>query len=639
MISLTLSNVGFAVGVKSILSDVSFSIEDSDKLGVVGVNGSGKSTLLRLICGEYDATDGAVYIAKNKSVGILYQDDAFKISNEGDNTVLSQMYAAFPQLVRDEESLLRLESEFKLAEGEKLVQLSAEYEKINTRFMDAGGLHYKSRCKSLLSRLGFDESTHQLPIDALSGGQRTRLALARLLYREPDILILDEPTNHLDTETMLWLENHLSSYKKTVILVSHDRYFLDKVTNKTLDIENTHAKLYKCPYSQFTKQKEADRLAQERAYTNQQREIERLERYIEQQRRWNRERNIIAAESRQKAIDRMEKVERPEDAPKGINFSFTGGGETGNDVLSVRELSMAFGDKKLFSNLSFDVKKREKLFIVGANGTGKSTLLKILLGKLRQISGVYEFGYNVKIGYYDQENQNLSPEKTVLDELWDAYPDMTQTKLRSTLALFRFTGDDIEKTVSVLSGGERARLTFAKLMLSETNVLILDEPTNHLDIASREALEDAVNAFDGTVIAVSHDRYFMKRLATRILELGDKVLDYRGTYDEYIMKKEKDAENAEAKAEAPTVSAAPTGKELYLARKEAEAARRKAAARHKKVVEEIEKLEKELADITDKLFGEAATDYVLAAELDDRRITVEDRLMQLYEEEENYNGE
>lgn len=634
MISLSLSNVKFEVGVRSILTDVSFSIEDGDKLGVVGVNGSGKSTLLRIICGEYEATDGSVFIAKDKSVGILEQDDAFKISNEGENTVISQMYAAFPQLLRDEAALARIESELKIAEGDELVRLSNEFERVNTRFIDGGGLHYKSRCKSLLSRLGFEEHMHQLPVDSLSGGQRTRLALARLLYREPDILILDEPTNHLDTETMLWLEGHLAAYKKTVILVSHDRYFLDRVTNKTLDIENCKAKLYKCSYTEFTRQKEEARLAQERQYINQQREIERLEKYIEQQRRWNRERNIIAAESRQKAIDRMEKVERPEDAPKGISFSFTQGGETGNDVLSVRNLAMSFPDKKLFEDLSFEVKKKERIFIVGANGTGKSTLLKILLGKLRQTKGVFEFGYNVKIGYYDQENQNLTPEKTVLDELWDAYPDMNQTKLRSVLALFRFRGEDIEKTVSVLSGGERARLTFAKLMLSATNVLILDEPTNHLDIASREALEDAVSAFEGTVIAVSHDRYFMKRLATRILELGEKPLDYRGTYDEYVMKKEQMALEVKP-VETVKENAAPTGKEIYLAKKEAEAKRRKAEARYKKVLKEIEELESELVEINDKLFGEAATDYMLAAELDDRRITVEDRLMQLYEEEEN----
>ncbi len=632
MISLSLSNVSFGVGIRDILTGISFSIEDSDKLGVVGVNGSGKSTLLRLICGEYEPTEGAVYIAKDKTVGILEQDDAFKISNEGENTVISQMYAAFPQLLRDETALARIEGELKVAEGDELVRLSGEFERINTRFIDGGGLHYKSRCKSILARLGFGEETHDLPIDALSGGQRTRLALARLLYREPDILILDEPTNHLDTETMLWLEGHLAAYKKTVILVSHDRYFLDRVTNKTLDIENCKAKLYKCSYTEFTRQKEEARLAQERAYVNQQREIERLEKYIEQQRRWNRERNIIAAESRQKAIDRMEKVERPEDAPKGIAFSFTQGGETGNDVLSVRKLSMAFPGKPLFSDLSFEVKKRERLFIVGANGTGKSTLLKVLLGKLQPTGGVFEFGYNVKIGYYDQENQNLSPEKTVLDELWDAYPDMGQTKLRGTLALFRFRGDDIEKTVSVLSGGERARLTFAKLMLSETNVLILDEPTNHLDIASREALEDAVSAFDGTVIAVSHDRYFMKRLATRIIELGEHTLDFRGTYDEYVTKKEASA--VEKATVEKTAAPVQTGKEIYLAKKEAEAKKRKAEARYKKVLREIEELEAELVEINDKLFGEAATDYMLAAQLDDRRITVEDRLMQLYEEEE-----
>ena len=550
--------------------------------------------------------------------------------------MLSQMYAAFPQLVRDEETLLRLEAEMKLADEGDLMHLSGEFERINSRYIAEGGLHYKSRAKSLLVSLGFPEGTHSLSIEALSGGQRTRLSLARLLFSEPDILILDEPTNHLDTDTMLWLESHLMSYQKTVILVSHDRYFLDRVTNKTLDIENGKAELYKCAYSKYTEEKKLKRLTQERAYENQQKEIARLERYIEQQRRWNRERNIIAAESRQKAIDRMEKVERPEDAPKGITFAFTGAAETGNDVLSVRHLSMAFGEKKLFNDLSFEVKKKERVFIVGANGTGKSTLLKILLSKLNPTAGVFEFGYNVKIGYYDQENQNLCEEKTVLDELWDAYPDMTQTRLRSVLALFRFRGDDIEKTVSVLSGGERARLTFAKLMLSETNVLILDEPTNHLDISSREALEDAVDEFGGPVIAVSHDRQFMQRLGSRFIEIGSKCEDYRGNYQNYLTERER--RNAPA-AEVKTVNAAPTNKEMYLARKEAEAEKRKAAARYKKAKAEIAELEKELEEITEKLFGEAATDYVLAAELDARQTQVEERLMELYEIESEYESE
>ena len=637
MIALSLSNIGFSVGVKDIIRGVSFSLEEGDKLAVIGVNGSGKSTLLRMICGEYTPTEGSVYIARDKSVGILEQDDAFKISNEADNTVISQMYAAFPELIRDEETLLRLESEMKIAEEDRLMSLSGEFERINSRYIAGGGLHYKSRAKSLLINLGFGENTHQLSVDSLSGGQRTRLALARLLYREPDILILDEPTNHLDTDTMLWLEGHLAAYQKTVILVSHDRYFLDKVTNKTLDIENGKAELYKCAYSKYTEEKKLKRLTQERAYENQQKEIARLERYIEQQRRWNRERNIIAAESRQKAIDRMEKVERPEDAPKGITFAFTGGGETGNDVLSVRNFSMAFGEKKLFQNLSFEVKKKERVFIVGANGTGKSTLLKILLSKLDPTAGVFEFGYNVKIGYYDQENQNLCPEKTVLDELWDAYPDMTQTRLRSVLALFRFRGDDIEKTVSVLSGGERARLTFAKLMLSETNVLILDEPTNHLDISSREALEDAVDEFGGTVIAVSHDRQFMQRLGDRFIEIGTKCEDYRGSYGEYLSERER--RNVSAVPEEKKEDAAPSNKELYLKRKEAEAEKRKAAARYKKALKEIAELEAELEEITEKLFGEAATDYVLAAELDARQTEVEERLMELYEIESQYESE
>ncbi len=637
MIALSLSNVGFSVGVKDIISGVSFSVEEGDKLAVIGVNGSGKSTLLRMICGEYTPTEGTVYIARDKTVGILEQDDAFKISSEGENTVLSQMYAAFPQLVRDEETLLRLEAEMKNAEESELMRLSGEFERINSRYIAGGGLHYKSRGRTLLINLGFEEATHSLEIDALSGGQRTRLALARLLFSEPDILILDEPTNHLDTETMLWLENHLVSYGKTVILVSHDRYFLDRVTNKTLDIENGKAELYKCAYSKYTEEKKLKRLTRERAYENQQKEIARLERYIEQQRRWNRERNIIAAESRQKAIDRMEKVERPEDAPSGITFTFTGGGETGNDVLSVRKLSMAFGAKKLFNDLSFEVKKRERVFIVGANGTGKSTLLKILLSKQSPTAGAFEFGYNVKIGYYDQENQNLSPEKTVLDELWDAYPDMTQTKLRSVLALFRFRGDDIEKTVSVLSGGERARLTFAKLMLSETNVLILDEPTNHLDISSREALEDAVSEFGGTVIAVSHDRQFMQKLGTRFIEIGAKCEDYPGNYENYLSDRERRVPTAAA--ETATEKKDSSNKEQYLARKEAEAEKRKAAARYKKAKAEIAELEAELESITERLYGEAATDYVLAAELDERQNQVEERLMELYEIESRWESE
>jgi len=634
MISLSVGKVTYAIGLKEILRDVSFSIEEGDRLGIVGVNGSGKSTLLRIISGKLSPESGEVHIARDRTVGMMEQNDAFDDGDALNETVLERMYGAYPQLCRDEARIGELERLLQTASGDEATRLYTELERVNGRYISDGGLHYKSRCKSILARLGFGEETHSLPITALSGGQRTRLALARLLFAEPDILILDEPTNHLDTDTMVWLEEHLSQYKKTLLVVSHDRYFLDKVTNKTLDIENHGAELYNCPYTQYVRRKQEKRAAEEKKYELQQKEIARLEAYIEQQRRWNRERNIIAAESREKAIARMEKVEKPKDAPRAISFSFDESGESGNDVLTVKGLKMGFGSRILFDGLSFDVKKREKLFIAGANGCGKSTLLKVLLGKLVPLSGKVDFGYNVQVAYYDQENQNLDDEKTVLDEIWDAYPTITQTQLRSVLASFMFRGDDIEKKVAVLSGGERARLTLAKLILSKTNFLILDEPTNHLDIPSREVLENAIAEFDGTVIAVSHDRYFMKRLATRVLELGDPVYDWRGGYDEYSAKREaREIEIKQREAERTTA-----GKEEYLKRKQGAADRRREAARQRKVLSEIERLEKELEAVTEELFGDAASDYVRAAELDERKNAVEERLMELYEEQEGFEA-
>jgi len=636
MIILSVGALSFRVGTKEILEDISFAVEDGDRVGIVGVNGSGKSTLLGMITGKIEPSEGSVYITKDKSVGMMEQDDAFNVikGDHFDDTVLSQMYAAFPELCRDEARLAELEELLKSASDPDLDRLTAEFSEVNTRFIDGGGLHYKSRCKSILSKLGFSEKYYFEKVSDLSGGERARLSLARLLFREPDILILDEPTNHLDTDTMEWLEGVLSSYKKTLLVVSHDRFFLDRVTTKTLDIEHHSAKLYGVPYSGFAAQKEADRKAAQKKYDLQQKEIARLEAYIEQQRRWNRERNIIAAESREKAIARMKKVERPKDAPKSIHFDFTKNQESGNDVLSVRDLSMEYPAKVLFSDVSFEVKKREHVFIVGANGTGKSTLLKILLEKVGATSGVFEFGYNVTIGYYDQENQNLDPSKTVIDELWDAYPDKKQTELRNTLALFMFRGDDAFKKVSVLSGGERARLTLAKLILSKMNLLILDEPTNHLDIQSREALESALEGFDGTIIAVSHDRYFIKKLATRVIELKDgAITNYTGGYSEYAASREASKAPADKISEEYIPQQA-SNKEIYLQRKKEAAEARQLERRRRDIAQEIERLERELAEVSDELFGDAATDYVRAAELDDRKIYIEDRLMTLYEEEE-----
>lgn len=645
MISLSTQNLAFRIGMREILGGVSFSIEEGDRLAVVGVNGSGKSTLLRMITGEYTPDEGEVYIARDKTVGMLHQDDAFNIIDLGetvsfvDETVLGQMYAVFAELCRAEVRLSALESALEStpeSDTETLSRLSSEYTALNSRFIADGGLYYKSRCRSILTSLGFPEEVWGTPVSRMSGGERTRLALARLLSREPDILILDEPTNHLDIDTMQWLEGHLANYgkSKTVILVSHDRYFLDRITNKTLDIENCRAKLYKCKYSDYVTEKEKFRREQEKRYELQQKEIARLEAYIEQQRRWNRERNIIAAESREKAIARMEKVERPKAAPKSIRFSLESSGESGNEVAAIKQLSMGFGSRQLFKDLSFLVKKHDRLFITGPNGCGKSTLIKILLGQIDALSGEIEFGYNVTVGYYDQENQNLTESNTVLDELWNAYPDLTQTEIRNTLALFMFRGEDIEKEVRVLSGGERARLTLAKLILSRMNLLILDEPTNHLDIESREALENALLSFDGTIIAVSHDRYFVNRLATRFIDLGDSGRDFSGTYGEYTAWKEnrgkapigvREQEPAEASA-----------KDDYLERKRANADRRKYEKHKADVAREIAKLEREIANIDYLLFGEAATDYVRAAELSDQKTIAEDRLMQLYEEEETF---
>lgn len=654
MISISASALAYRIGTKDILTDVTFSLEDGDKLGIVGVNGSGKSTLLKLLTGEYTPDEGSVTIAKSKTIGLLHQDDAFHVlsidgsSEPSDDTVLTQMYAIFPELCRAERRLAELQVELdEAAKGQDedlLNRLTTEFTNLNARFIADGGLYYKSRCQSILVKLGFDESYHHRSVSTLSGGQRTRLALARLLSREPDILLLDEPTNHLDTGTMRWLEDHLASYPKTVLVVSHDRLFLDRVTNKTLDLEHTKAKLYKCAYSQYVEEKQKWRAEQEKRYQLQQKEIARLEAYIAQQRAWNRERNIIAAESREKAIARMEKVERPENLPQNIRFALTSSGESGNDVLEVKHLTMAFGTSTLFSDLSFLVKKRERVFLCGPNGCGKSTLIKLLLGQLTPTAGEIELGYNVTIGYYDQENQNLDENSTVLDELWNAYPGLTQTEIRNTLALFQFRGDDIEKEVRVLSGGERARLTLAKLILSKMNLLILDEPTNHLDIGSREALENALNAFDGTIIAVSHDRYFMKKLATRFIDLScDRPVrtisgthywrDFTGTYEQYVALGENPGEESvvlQAEKEAGEM----TQKEQYQQRKAEAAKIRQMERRLEAIAKETAKLEKEICDIEDELFGEAATDYLRAGELSDRKITVEDRLMQLYEEEE-----
>ncbi|MBO7310722.1 MAG: ABC-F family ATP-binding cassette domain-containing protein, partial [Clostridia bacterium] len=480
MIALSTENLSLSFGVKEILRGVSFSADDNDRIGVIGSNGCGKSTLFKLLLGELTPDTGSVYISKGKTVGILKQDDAFaEISGEsGEATALEIMYNSFPELLLAEKRLATLEralAEDGTIEGRDRSSVVMEYTSLNEKFIADGGLEFRSRCASTLMGMGFDAQSMNRPFSTFSGGQRTRLALCRELCREPDILLLDEPTNHLDVETLVWLEAFLSSYKKCVLIISHDRYFLDKITNKTLCIENHKAKLYGGNYTQSMEQRRIDREIQEHHYKNQQKEIARQEAYIAQQRAWNRERNIIAAESRLKMLDKMERVSRPDAEEKSVKFGFSSSIASGNDVITLNNVGFAYPNaKRLFSSVSLTVKRGDRLFITGPNGCGKSTLIKVLVGKLRESDGYVEMGYNVVLGYYDQENQSLSSHNTVLEELWGAYPLLPEQQIRGTLARFKFFGDDVYKSVGELSGGERARLTLSKLILSDVNTLVLD---------------------------------------------------------------------------------------------------------------------------------------------------------------------
>ncbi len=646
MIALTVDNISHSFGTKPVLADISFSLDESDRLGVIGVNGSGKSTLFKILLGELEPEQGGVYISKDKSVGILKQDDAMAAFSDDEQNmpVLEVMYNSFPHLLSMESRLLMLEELLHSGDegSEEYSRAVREYSTLNEKFIAEGGLEFKARCASTLLKMGFDEKDQGRSFCEFSGGQRTRLALTRELCRAPDILLLDEPTNHLDMETLQWLEGFLSSYKKCLLVISHDRYFLDRVTNKTLCIENNRARLYNGGYTKAMEQKRVDREIEERHYKNQQREIARQEAYIAQQRAWNRERNIIAAESRQKLLDKMEKIERPQDAPKGVKIRFADAPASGNEVMNVRDIAFAYpGGRNVLLDVGFGVRKGDKLFLVGANGSGKSTLIKLILGKLLPSSGYIEMGYNVRLGYYDQENQNLSPQNTVLEELWSAYPHLTELEVRNTLAQFRFIGDDVYLRVCELSGGERARLTLSKLTLMQTNLLVLDEPTNHLDIASREALEEALDSYEGTVVIVSHDRYFIEKLATRIIDIipaseGGGSVDVtvlsRGQgYSELCRDRERrQAQKVEALD--GSVSSMSSAKEQYLKNKKENADSRKAKKQLERLQREATKIEEELTQIDEEMNGEAAYDYNRLTELDEKKNALEERLLEIYEE-------
>ena len=637
MIALSASEINLSFGTDVILEDISFAVNDGDKLGIIGVNGAGKTSLFRIISGEYTPDFGAVYVQKGHTVGILEQNPDLS-SLPGEMTCTEYMYTAYPNLLSLEVEIARTEEALTHASGEEIMTLTARLNEQNNKFAAEGGLEFRSRCRGMLLRLGFDEELIDRKIRTLSGGQYTRLALARLLATEPDILMLDEPTNHLDIDALNWLEGFIAGYKKTVIIISHDRYFLDRTTNKTLWLRYGKARLYNGSYSKCKEQSEAEAAAIEKRYKEQQKEIARIKANIEFQRRCNREHNFVTIRSKEKQLARMEKIELAPKDEKNIRLSFATEEESAGDVMEAKELCFSYGGERLINNLSFLIKRYERVMFLGANGTGKSTLMKLINSMLTPTSGKIVLGYNIKIGYYDQENRGLHDSNTVFGELREAYPDKTDLELRSTLALFLFDADDIVRSVSTLSGGERARLTLAKLILKKVNLLVMDEPTNHLDIGSCEALENALMAFDGTIVAVSHDRYFINRIATRIIELAPErdsgMIDYRlESYDdaftEYMRIKEMRRANLAGESKsAPQVTDA---KADFEEKKRQKAERRSEEKKRERAERRIAELEKEIEALDKELFGEAASDYMRAAEIDERKVEIENELLELYE--------
>ena len=629
---LNATNISKSFGSNEIIKDATFLVNEHEKVAIVGVNGAGKTTLLKILTGEESADSGSITLAKDAKLGYLRQ-----INNvDSALSIIDELYTVIEPILNMEKRMSQMQEDMKHLTGSELEELYSSYTALTHSYELMDGYAAKSRVVGILKGLGFEEIDFDRKINTLSGGQKTRVFLAKLLLEEPDIILLDEPTNHLDLRSIEWLESYLLNYKGAVIIVSHDRYFLDKIVSKVIDIENGNVQMYLGNYTDFSNKKQMLLDAKMKEYLNQQQEIKHQEAVITKLKQFNREKSIKRAESRQKQLEKIERVEAPQTYSENMRLSLDISKESGKDVLTVHNLSKSFDQKKLFWDINFEIKRGERVAIIGDNGTGKTTLLKIINGLLEPDTGEVIYGSNVSVAYYDQEHQVLHMDKTLFDELSDTYPDMTNTQIRNILAAFLFTGEDVYKKIADLSGGERGRVSLVKLMLSKANFLLLDEPTNHLDIVSKDVLENALTNFPGTVCYVSHDRYFINKTATRILDLTEnRLLNYIGNYDYYIEKREavEEAANLTNTEQAEKPADVSESKKEWIDNKTVQ-------AQKKKVKNALNKCEKEISEIEDKLQAvdeefanpENASNVGKLMELQKQKEALEKRLDKLMED-------